>query len=237
MLRLMETHPAPAVERAATNTLLERSLSVPRPQARGAGRRRPGPPRHHPPRLRLRRGAPPAARPPPLRPAGPCGLEPGQRCVRGPASRLGTRPAPRRCLTKRRPAAVVVWICAPRPASTSRPHSAIPTWASAGRSKKARPRTDGARGERHTRVRMRNSETTSFVTLTNSFLEAWRSSNFGALAALASYRVGNQQSKSRLAGELREVFDLLPPYRVRGRRTGTSCASHLADPRNRGNER
>ena len=43
--------------------------------------------------------------------------------------------------------------------------------------------------------------------LTNSFLEAWRNSNFGALAALASYRVGKQKSKSRLAGELREVFD------------------------------
>ena len=43
--------------------------------------------------------------------------------------------------------------------------------------------------------------------LTNTFLEAWRNSNFGALAALASRRIGKQKSKSRLAGELREVFD------------------------------
>ena len=43
--------------------------------------------------------------------------------------------------------------------------------------------------------------------LTNTFLEAWRNSNFGALAALASRRIGKQKSKSRLAGELRDVFD------------------------------
>ena len=43
--------------------------------------------------------------------------------------------------------------------------------------------------------------------LTNTFLKAWRNSNFGALAALASRRIGRQKTRSKLAGELREVFD------------------------------
>ena len=43
--------------------------------------------------------------------------------------------------------------------------------------------------------------------LTSTFLEAWRNSNFGALAALASRRIAKQKSKSRLAGELREDFE------------------------------
>ena len=43
--------------------------------------------------------------------------------------------------------------------------------------------------------------------LTNTFLEAWRNSNFGTLAALASRRIGKQKSKSGLAGELRRDFE------------------------------
>ena len=42
---------------------------------------------------------------------------------------------------------------------------------------------------------------------TNTFLSAWRDSNFGRMATLASHRIAKGKSKQRLAGELREDFD------------------------------
>ncbi len=42
---------------------------------------------------------------------------------------------------------------------------------------------------------------------TNTFLSAWRDSNFGRMTTLASHRIAKGKSKQKLAGELRDDFD------------------------------